>query len=217
MFENYPIRNFIEKRLKELGFRRGELARRCGYANISKGVRRIDQVCGGDLGSPSAKIVLQALPAALEVDVDVVKAAVEATIKALEQEDAEREAAWRAAFKPSAYLLGTERRPSQIFIFGITGGPERWLRIPLDLTRPPITFAAQALAVVENTPVVPFFGATTGFIISYTPDHAVRFDLNGAAVEVLKRAYSPGQVELFIGRKRLPPGGLFGIETHATG
>jgi hypothetical protein len=204
------LHDFVDQRQKELRIRRGELARRCGYRNISKGVRRIDQVCGGDVGSPSAKIVLEALPAALEVD--AVKAAVEATIKALEQEDAEREAAWRAAFKPSAYLLGTERRPSQIFIFGITGGPERWLRIPLDLTRPPVTFAAQALAVVEKTPEVPFFGPTTGFIINYTPDHAVRFNLNGAAVELLKRAYSPGQVELFIGRKRLPPRGLFGIE-----
>jgi hypothetical protein len=212
MFEHYPIHDFIDDRLKALGIRRGELARRCGYANISKGVRRIDQVCAGDLGSRSAKIVLEALPTALEVTVDAVKAAIEATIKVQERDDAEREAAWRAAFKPTAYLLGTEKRPSQIFIFGITGGPERWLRIPLDLAQPPVTFAAQALAVVKKTPVVPFFGPTTGFIISYTPDHAVRFDLNGTPMEVLKRAYSPGQVELFIGKTRLPPGGLFGIE-----
>jgi hypothetical protein len=82
MFENYPIHDFIDKRLKELGFRRGELARRCGYKNISKGVRRIDQVCGGDLGSPSAKIVLEALPAALEVDVDTVRSAIQATYRA---------------------------------------------------------------------------------------------------------------------------------------
>ncbi len=47
MFESYSIQSFIDDRLKELGFRRGELARRCGYANISKGVRRIDRVCGG--------------------------------------------------------------------------------------------------------------------------------------------------------------------------
>jgi hypothetical protein len=81
MFEHYPIHDFIDSRLKELGFRRGELARRCGYKNISKGVRRIDQVCGGDLGSPSAKILLEAMPAALEVDVDAVRSAIEATIK----------------------------------------------------------------------------------------------------------------------------------------
>ncbi len=215
MLEHYQNHDFIDNRLNELGVRRGELARRCGYRNISKGVRRIDQVCGGDLGSRSAKIILEALPAALEINVETVKSGVEATIKVLEREDADREAAWRAAFKPTAYLLGTERRPSQIFIFGITGGPERWLRIPLDLAQPPVTFASQALAVVEKTPVVPFFGPTTGFVISFTPDHAVRFNPKGAAVEILNRAYAPGQVELFIGKTKLPPGGLWGIETHA--
>ncbi len=155
------------------------------------------------------------MPAALEVDIGAVKAAIEATIKVLEQEDAARDAAWRAAFKPTAYLQGTEKRPSQICIFGISGGAESWLRIPLDLTQPPVTFAAQALAVVKETPEAPFFGPTTGFIINYTPDYAVRFDLNGAPAEILMRAYSPGRVELFIGKKRLPPGGLFGIKMGA--
>ncbi|MGJ0506036.1 MAG: hypothetical protein ACR652_02655 [Methylocystis sp.] len=91
-------------------------------------------------------MVLEALPDTLETDVLTVRSAVEATINVLEQEDADREAAWRAAFKPTAYLLGTERRPSQ--------GPERWLRISVDLTQPPVTFASQALAAVDKTPVV---------------------------------------------------------------
>lgn len=82
----------------------------------------------------------------------------------------------------------------------ITGAPERWLRIALDLTQPPITFAAQALAVVEKTPVVPFFGPTTGFVISYTPDHAVRFNRKGAAVEVLKEHMHPGKWSFLSGR-----------------
>jgi hypothetical protein len=46
--------------------------------------------------------------------------------------DAEREAARRAAFRPCAWLLGAESTPSQITIYGMTGGAER-LRIPLDL------------------------------------------------------------------------------------
>jgi hypothetical protein len=71
----------------------------------------------------------------------------------------EREAKWRASFRPSAYLLGEESRPSQITIYGISGGAERWLRIPLDLSRPPVTFAAQALAVARCTKAVPFHGA----------------------------------------------------------
>jgi hypothetical protein len=35
----------------------------------------------------------------------------------------------------------------------------------------PVTFALQAL-FVRKTPVVPFFGPTTGFVVNYTPDQA---------------------------------------------
>ena len=74
---------------------------------------------------------------------------------------AEAEAAWRVAFKPHAYLLGTHTRPSQLLFFAITGGAERWLKIPLDLSQPPLSYAALALAVVRRTPVVRYFGATS--------------------------------------------------------
>jgi hypothetical protein len=76
----------------------------------------------------------------------------------------------RASFKPAAYLLGSSNRPSQIFIFGLTGGTERWLKIPLDTSQSPVTYTEQALAVVRKTPTVQFFGPTTGFIVNYTPD-----------------------------------------------
>jgi hypothetical protein len=107
-------------------------------------------------------------------------------------------------FKPHGYLLGTSDRPSQIFIFGLTGGPERWLKIPLDLSQPHLSYAAQALAVVRRTPVVKFFGATTGFIVNYTPDHAVRFDVEGRPVETLTRAYRPGEVTLYLSGRPFP-------------
>jgi hypothetical protein len=54
-------------------------------------------------------------------------------------------------------------------------------------------------------------GRTTGFIVNYTPDSAVRFDLDGNPVEHFDRAYMPGQVEVFIGKQKLPARGLFGI------
>jgi len=43
--------------------------------------------------------------------------------------------------------------------------------------------------VVRRTPFVQFFGPPTGYIVNYTPDHAVRFDLNGDPVEAFNRAY----------------------------
>jgi hypothetical protein len=114
-----------------------------------------------------------------------------------------RDAAWRLAFKPHAYLLGTHTRPSSITIFGISGGAKRWLTIPLDLAQPPVTFATQALGFVRQTPVVPFFGPTTGFVVNYTPDRAVCFDLEGNPVECFPRAYSPGEVTLMIGGSQI--------------
>ena len=85
-------------------------------------------------------------------------------------------------------------------MYGISGGSDRWLKIPLDLSQPSATFAAQALTVVRRTPFVQFFGETTGFIVNYTPDYAIRFDLSGSPVEMLDHAFRPVEVTLTIGR-----------------
>jgi len=153
-------------------------------------------------------MVIAAIPIALEVEEAMVDAAIRETaeivVKAKEKAAAERETAWRASFKPCAYLVGTESCPSSITMYGFSGGANRWLKIPLDLSQPPVTFAAQAHAVVKKTPFVTYFGRTTGFIVNYAPDSAVRFDVDGNPVEQLDRAYIPGQVELFLGRRRVP-------------
>ena len=86
----------------------------------------------------------------------------------------------------------------------LTGGAERWLKIPLDLSKPPVTFAAQATAFVKKTPKTAFHGPTTGFIINYTPDNSVRFDIDGNPVEEFERACSPGEVELFLRGRKIP-------------
>jgi hypothetical protein len=56
--------------------------------------------------------------------------------------------------------------------------------------------------VIRKKPFVTFFGRTTGFIVNYTPDHAVRFDVDGNPVESLPQAYVPGTVEVVLGRGR---------------
>jgi hypothetical protein len=225
MNARYPIRELIETQMKQIGLGRGGLALRCGFKNVAKGLRRIDVLCDGDINSKRATMVIDALPAALEIDKSKVDAALQETAKLIEEAEqravSAREAAWRASFVPCGYLLGTNTRPSQITFFGLTGGVERWLRIPLDTSQPPVTFAAQALAVVKETPTVPFFGPTTGFIVNYTPDRAVRFDLRGVLVQQFDRAYEPGQVTILIGGRKLSAGltaKLFGqVDFEATG
>jgi hypothetical protein len=192
---SWPIENLITQRCRELGLGRRELVERCGYKNISKGIRRLEQVYAGD-----PEKTVSGLPKALDLSPDIVQQAIEETIR---QIAAEADARYRASFEPHGYLLGTSDRPSQIFIFGLTGGPERWLKIPLDLSQPPVSYAGQALAVVRRTPVVQFFGPTTGFIVNYTPDHAVRFDVEGRPVEMLARAYRPGEVTLYLSGRQV--------------
>ena len=188
-----PIGDLIVERSRELGLRRGELVQRCGYKNISKGIRRLEQVYAGQL--EPAVTLLHGLSKALDLSPDIVQQAIDETVR---QIAAEADARYRASFEPAGYLLGTSDRPSQIFNFGITGGPDRWLKIPLDVSLPPESFAEQALSVVRRTPNTEFFGATTGFIVNYTPDHAVRFDLEGRPVENLTRAHRPGEVTLYL-------------------
>jgi hypothetical protein len=207
MSDRLPIHDLVEARSKELGIRRQELARRCGYLNVAKGIRRIEAMCAGDLESSSARTILRGLATALKVEQAVVDETVRETGDCLDKRKRmvldEQQTVRRLTFEPNAYLIGSEKQPSSITIFGLSGGAEHWQRITLDCSRAPVTYATQALAVARRTPVVPFFGPTTGFIVNYTPNHAVRFDIKGNPVEVLNRAYFPEQVELQIGRRRL--------------
>ena len=44
-----------------------------------------------------------------------------------------------------------------------------------------------------------FFGKALGLIINYSPDAALRCDLDGKPLEVLDKAYRPGEVRLSFG------------------
>ena len=202
------IAGLILERSQALALTRSDLVRRAGFKNVAKGLRRLDELCAGDLKSTASLIA--GLPAALEVPPEAVTEAIRRTeqqiAEAKQLAEQEEEAAWRAKFQPCAYLLGTSDRPSSITFYGITGGADRWLTIPLDLSWPPVTYAAQSLEIVRKTPEVKFFGPTTGFIVNYDPDTAVRFDVDGNPVEVLDQAYRPekNEVMIIVGGKAIP-------------
>ena len=197
------IELLISERMSELGISRTDLVRRAGLKNLIKGRRRLDGLKKGDLAGAVA--LLSGLPAALDLPPEVVEEAIAKTQaqidRAKEIAAKARDDAWRASFVPCSYLIGTLRIPSQITIFAVTGGAERHLRVPLDLSKPPQTFADQARAYVRDMPEVPFFGRTKGFSISYSPDHSIRFDINGQVVEELDHADIPGHVIFRMGRK----------------
>ena len=191
----YPIGRLIEDRQHALGLSRADLIRRTGQKNISKGMRRLDTLLAGDLSD--AEFLLRHLPEALELPRSVFDAEVTATRLQLAQEaeavEAERDKAWRAAFKPHAIIVPERSVPSPIFAAALIG-VERLLRIDFDHTRDPETYLKQSLNRLP--PSVLTFGRPIGILVNYSPDHAVRYDLIGTVMERLPNAVRPGEAKI---------------------
>jgi len=83
--------------------------------------------------------------------------------------------------------------------------------IRFGLSKPPITFIQQVLeALPRRAPLgrndergVMFFGRVLCFVVNYSPDEAVRCDLDGRPLEVLTKAYRPGEVIVHLGGRRV--------------
>jgi hypothetical protein len=106
-------------------------------------------------------------------------------------------------FTPHALILTERSVPEPMFVAAVIG-VERLLRIDLDASAPPLTFAGQALQAVRRrladwrSDQLPAFGRPTGVVVNYGPDHAVAFDMDGAPRAVLASAQRAGRVELTV-------------------
>ena len=174
--QTLAIEALVRDRCEELGLKPAELVRRCGYQNVSKGLRRVEQLRAGDFARTSG--LVRTLPAALEVSADVLDEAIEATQRYLREC---AEAAWRAAFRPHAILITERTRPEPFFVAAFIG-VDVLLRVDFDLTAAPVTFIKQSLDGLRQKLArwhgsLPAFGRPVGFIVNYSPDRAVRFDL----------------------------------------
>ena len=105
------IEVLIAGRLQDLKLTPVELVRRCGYKNLSKGLRRLAGLRAGYFDGQD--YILQGLPDALGVPPEKVQQAVEDTQRYLHEE---KEAAWRAAFVPHAIIITERDRPTQLFV-----------------------------------------------------------------------------------------------------
>ena len=207
-----PLAALIETRMQQLALDSAALGLRLGYQNPAKAAGRVYALCDGHITSTKSKTALHRLPTAIEVPAEVVETAVKATASLLAelkwQEDEKlriaretEDAEWRAAFIPHAIILGERKIPTSITMYAISGGSDRNLTIELDISKSPNTFVQQAMAVLPNKLhlgkdgrlTVPFFGYALGFIVNYSPDQAVRYDLKGNAVENLSKAFRLGR------------------------
>ena len=105
MKSNLAIATLIRSRMTELGLSRGEFAKRLGYKNLAKGMRRIDALCDGDI--EGTKQFLDALPQALDTSAETVQFALDQTVREIElaeQKEAEaRDKIWRENFCPHSH------------------------------------------------------------------------------------------------------------------
>jgi hypothetical protein len=77
MKSDLAIAALIRSRMAKLGLSRGEFAKRLGYKNVAKGIRRVDVLCDGDV--EGTKQFLDVLPQALEASPETVKLALDQT------------------------------------------------------------------------------------------------------------------------------------------
>lgn len=203
------IESLIVDRSCELGLGRPQLVQRAGYKNIAKGLRRLNELLAGELNK--TKSLIRALAPALELPSEAIHDAIDRTERQIAEarEAAQRtqEKAWRAAFKPHAIIFTQRRVPQPVFVAALIG-IDRLLRIDFDLNQPPASYASQAFAGFRKklrefnsdsstiSETIPAFGRATGIIVNYSPERAVRFDLDGTALEIISHAYRPGDAHI---------------------
>ncbi len=106
----------------------------------------------------------------------------------LRRELEEAEATWRRNFRPHAVLLTERERPSLV-IGMMLFGDQRFVFFQEQTD--PTSFRDQVLRVLPED--VPLFGRPIGFIVNYTPDRAVEFDLHGSEARSYSGAFRPGR------------------------
>lgn len=62
----------------------------------------------------------------------------------------------------------------------------------------PATFVDQAMRKLPDPPELPGYGRIEGFVINYSPDETVRYDLEGSALESLPKAAHVGDFTRFV-------------------
>lgn len=208
MSDTLTIETLVRTRSNELGLVPIDLVRRSGYKKVTKGLRRLEELQSGFFDS--ARGLLQALPAALDLPEAIIQQAVEDSLREIVET---KEATWRTAFVPHAIILTERARSQPIFIAAMIGIAEL-KRVDFTLGSSPVSYIQQALEGVRHKlnrggrNQLPCFGRPVGIVINYTPDWAVRFDLYGKAVESFDTAYRLGEATLSIRGRAISPTAL---------
>ncbi len=178
-----PIKTLVQNRCRELGLSRKDIVRRAGYVNLAKGHRRFDELLAGDVNA--ARGLIDRLPTALNLPAETIGVAISATAR--QQREAE-DAAYRAAFKPRGFIITEHTVPTSITMAAFVGADQS-LWVDFDPGTTAITYLGQTLRAAKQRSPIRFYGNAVGVVVNYSPDEALRFDMQGIPVEILPTAH----------------------------
>ncbi len=169
----YPIEELIQNRMKELGLTRSEVARRVGYKNLSKGVRKLQEYMVD--GVPSG-LYDNDFWQAIEVDRNLYQDTLQRTWDLMEQEEQEHarrlEELMQKNYTPHLYVVTERWRPSNLTICAFLG-LHRYKKEPLPQNFNSLTEKGRGEAIQQAIRsslshyhgTIPLYGNIRGFLL----------------------------------------------------
>ena len=173
-----PLARLIHTRMQQLGIGAQALGFRLGHSNAAKATGRVDSLSESRSDSGGKTFALLAKPRKPSGDLA----------------SALMRSSRRSKPLPARSRFADELRNGFSFTSTLRSRRlrsfSRWLWRYLEAAAGPRRYSR-----------VPFFGEAFGFIINYSPDHALRCTITGEPLQILFKAYGPGEVELCIGNR----------------
>ena len=203
------LADLIHNRMIDLGMSRADLTKRMGFANQSKGLRRLDDYLATGQ-CPST--LLKALPNVLGLNAAEVDAAAAATRQQIADTE---EAAARERFRPHIVAITEGGRQMPLFVQAFAWG-QKVLGLPDEFDRlSSAQQVRQASRIVrrhfrKKGGELGTWGTITGYRLRLTLDHAVVLNTDGTIREGFIRAPEPPAPEIRIKGTRVPVGAFVG-------
>jgi hypothetical protein len=189
--DTYPIGRFILERARTLGISRTELVLRLGYRDVGNGHRALGELLRTGAVPP---LIAKHLAEALQVDKELVAAAMTTTARQQQDEASRRtlarETAHRTAFRPHLRCETEREIPEPLFVAALlTSARLRLVPVSTETwhtgadERDRLLKAAIQEHYSEHRGHVPSFGAIIGYtgvmMAGYQLDLGLPYDLNG--------------------------------------
>ena len=215
MQANLPLGRFIQSKIEESGIRKVDVIRLCGWKNINKGSRRINDLIHHSMPDMD---LLDKLVVVLNIDKDELNRYIrlENIIHGMVNAEAEKEK--RTNWKPFLYALTELSRPTSITMAAACGGDSslRFSEVPASVTVMPFEEQISEVGNLlrehfkQKEGRTHFFGKIVGYVYNYTYDYGIELSICGEVVGERITPFNPPVTELIIGNKTIS-GGLFSL------